>query len=269
MKGKHGEGKAPEFEAERRGVPHLIGNIVGIAIIAVLLPVMVANLTLIIKSYTRPNDVPTVFGVAPLIVTSGSMEPTILEDDLIFVRRADTAALKKGDVIAFQPIGKTVVVTHRITQVFEENGAPAYRTKGDANNTEDVDPVLAAQVVGQYFGRVEGLGKAAMFLQKPVGIVVFVAIPLLLFVAYDMLRRALYNKKHKNDRSADQEELERLRALAAALEQGGEDPPAEPAEPLFVPSPGIASAAYPPIEGEPEAEPEAEPDLDEDDEDEV
>jgi len=264
MRKKAGEGNVQE----KRGIPHLVGNIVGIVIIAVLLPIMAVNMTLIIKSYTQPDKVPTVFGVAPLIVMSGSMEPTIMVNDLIFTKQVDTAKLKTGDIIAFQPAGATTVVTHRIVEVLPAEGALGlrFRTKGDWNSAEDVDPVAERSVVGRYISRLEGVGKLALFLQQPVGMIVFVAIPLVLFLLYDLLRRYFYSKKTKGEKDADQEELERLRALAASLEAGAAPPAAPDAKPVFVPAPDIA-AAYPHIEGEPE--PPGEADLDEDDGDEV
>jgi len=251
MKRRTGEEKAPE-ETGKQGIGHYIANIIGIVIIAVLLPIMVVNLTLITKSYTKPEKVPTVFGVAPLIVVSGSMHPTIMVDDLIFTKETDVNTLKVGDVIAFQPAGVTTVITHRITKVENEGGGLQFTTKGDANNAEDNDPVYPQQVVGRYIRRLPGVGKLAEFLQNPVGMIIFVAVPLILFVLYDMLRRFFYNKKHKDDVDAEREELERLRALAASLEQQGEEDIAAPA---FVPAPSI-STAYPPVEGEP-AQPEA------------
>jgi len=274
MKGKKGRENIQE-ETGNRGVPHLVGNIIGIVIIAVLLPIMSINLTLIIKSYRYPAQVPTVFGVAPLIVMSGSMDPTIQVDDLIFVRKVDAAQLQVRDIIAYQPAGSTTVVTHRITDVFDERGATMFKTKGDWNNVEDLEPVHYNQVVGLYFHRMPGVGRIAMFLQQPVGMVIFVAVPLVLFLLYDLLRRYFFNRKNKGTVSAEQEELERLRALAASLE-AGELPPNIPAAPVFVPAPDVAATAYPPIEGEPESEvaeepePEGpEPDLEDDDSDEV
>ena len=231
---------------DKYGPLHWVGNILGIVFIAVLLPIMIINTTLIVKDLLYPNKVPSVFGVAPLIVATGSMEDTILIDDLIFVKEVDAATLKERDIIAFQPTAGKHVVTHRITRVYEENGALMFRTKGDWNNAEDQDSVHQNQVVGLYFYRIPGLGKVADFLQQPIGMVIFVAVPLALFLVYDLLRRYFYNKKHKNVIEAEQEELERLRALAASLEQGG----GLPAEPVFVAAPAV-SAMYPPVEGEP------------------
>jgi len=257
-------------ETKLSGVLHIIGNIVGITLIVILLPIMCINMTLIIKSYTRPNQVPSVFGIAPLIVMSGSMDDpvhhTIMIDDLILTRKVDPETLKEGDVIAFQPLGSTTVVTHRIIEVIpaDETEPLRFTTKGDANNTADADKVRAPQVVGLFFQRFPGVGKTAMFLQQPIGMVVFVAVPLVLFLAYDVLRRHLYNRKRKGQLTPEQEELERLRAM---LETGETLPPPpvpvevpdddfddelpamEPA-PAEAPAPAPAPTAYPKFEGE-------------------
>jgi len=231
-------------DSENKGsVAHLIGNILGIVLIAILAPIMVVNVTLIIKSYARPDEVPAVFGVAPLIVQSGSMDDGVARvikvDDLILVRQVDPDTLKAGDIVAFQPVGQQVVITHRIVEVDEEGSVRKFVTQGDANNTPDSDPVYGPQIVGRYFQRFEGVGKIALYLQQPIGMVVFVAIPLALFLLYDLLRRYLYNKKNKGAQDAEAAELERLRLLAAAIERGETPDPsllAPAAAPAYLPA---------------------------------
>jgi len=201
---------------------HIAGTVTGIAMIVLLLPMLIINMTLIVKGVTQPEQVPTVFGVAPLTVQSGSMFPAIQVDDLILVKQVDTQTLREGDIIAFQLEGSNNVVTHRIIALLNEDGVLQFVTQGDANNVEDENPVDESQVVGLYFARFAGLGRFAMLIQKPIGMVLFVAVPLMLFFAYDMLRRFLDGKKKKLADSATNEELERLRALAASLEQDKE-----------------------------------------------
>ena len=252
------------------GAAHIAGNVVGIALIAVMLPIMIVNMTLIIKSYVKPEKVPTFLGVAPLIVQSGSMEPTILVDDLIFTKEVDPNTLQERDIIAFQPTGEKTVVTHRIVEAEKENNVPKFTMRGDYNNTNDAEPVYGPQVVGKYIYRIGGVGKVAMFLQQPIGMVVCVAVPLALFLVYDMVRRLLYNKKNKKQGDSEKEELERLRALAAQLEAGdipAEFAPAPTYIPEDAPSPasrelpqGGAWDAYPPLPGEEDlVQPEPEP----------
>jgi len=207
-------------ENKTRRVLHLIGNVVGIAMIAILLPVMIINLTIIIRGAINPGQVPTIFGVAPLIVDSGSMHPEIRVNDLIFVRDVDPDTLGSGDVIAFMV--DELVITHRIVGVLpaEDGLSRRFITQGDYTNTPDRFPVSAENVVGIYNGtRLAGVGALAAFLSRPIGMLLFVAVPIALFVGYDLLRRAIYGKKIAQETDAEKEELDRLRALVAQQAQ--------------------------------------------------
>jgi hypothetical protein len=63
---------------------------------------------------------------------------------------------------------------------------------------------------GKYLGRVGGLGHLAIFLQTPMGLLLFVVTPLCLFIIYDMLVR---RRGKKSSREAELEaELAALRA---------------------------------------------------------
>ncbi|MCL2107648.1 MAG: signal peptidase I [Oscillospiraceae bacterium] len=212
-----------EKEKKKINIKHLIGNIVGIALCAVLLPIVVINMTLVAKSYIYPDNVPTFAGVAPLIVTSGSMHPAILLDDLAFTKEVGFDKLREDDIVAFlTPSGETII-THRIVR-FETNeaGEKVLVTKGDANNAEDDRRVTQAQVIGRYFFRIKGAGVWALFMKEPVGMLLFVGAPVLLFVAYEVIRKLIYNKKHKKNELSDKQRIAALEAQLAQAEEPGE-----------------------------------------------
>lgn len=211
-----------------RRVLHIIGNCVGIALIAVLLPVMIANLIIIIRGAVNPDEVPTLFGVAPLIVDSGSMYPEIQVNDLIFVRTTNPATLQRDDIIAFIN-DENLLITHRIVGIINDEEGLRFITQGDFTGSPDRHPVMAEQVVGVYNNvRLAGVGAIASFLSRPIGMLIFVAMPIALFVLYDLLRRYLHKKKMAPEIEAEKEELERLRALLAQQEQSpAPDSPAE------------------------------------------
>ena len=222
------EQQAEKAKGKPGGVPHMIGTVTGVLLIVALLPMIACNVTLMIKSFLKPDQVPTFFGIAPLIVESGSMKDEILINDLIFVKQVDPDTLQVKDIIAFQPPerGKKVI-THRIIGVSLEDGRKRFTTKGDANNVADPDPVEAYQVAGLYFARLAGMGKVAAFLQTTMGTILCVGIPMVLFLLYDVLRRAHYRRGVKY---IDVEEYERLRAMAASGEIGPAPPADESAE---------------------------------------
>lgn len=191
-------------------------TIVGIILCIILIPILIVNLTLIVKSYVNEDEVPAIGGFCPLIVLTDSMYPEIESGDLIICRTADPASIQVGDVISFfDPAGNgTSVVTHRVIELVEEDGVTKWRTRGDNNNTEDKVLVAPENLVGIWKGtRLAGAGNAAMFLQTTPGLIVCVICPVLLLVGYDVLRRRKYDKAKQQDTDALLAELEALRAM--------------------------------------------------------
>ena len=194
-------------------------TIIGAVLCVILLPILIVNLTLIVKSYVNPDEVPAIGGVSPLIVLTDSMLPEISSGDLIIAERIDPSEIKVGDVISFfDPAGNgSSVVTHRVIEIVTEDGKTQWRTRGDNNNTEDKVLVPFENLVGIWTGtRIAGAGSVAMFLQTTPGLIVCVGCPLVLLVGYDVLRRRKYDKAKQEDTDALLAELEALRAMKAA-----------------------------------------------------
>ncbi len=216
-------------EKKTKSAGHIILTVVGIVLCVILVPMLIINCTLIVKSYTHPDKVPGMFGVTPMIVVTDSMVPEIQSGDLVFCKNVDADSLKKGDVIAFfDPAakGQQSVVTHRIEAVDTKDGL-SFVTKGDANNTADEKPVPAESVIGLYFGRIAGAGQVALFMQSTCGFVICVVLPIALLLIYDFLRRRAYEKKNAADANALKAELEALKAEKASEESAKEETPAE------------------------------------------
>ena len=195
-------------------------TVVGTILCVILIPILLINLTLIVKSYTNQEEVPSVGGYLPLIVLTDSMYPDIESGDLIICHTAEAEDIKVGDVISFfDPAGNgTSIVTHRVMEIVQEDGQLKWRTRGDNNNTEDKELVPAEALVGVYRSRIPGAGNVAMFMQSSTGLVVCVILPIVVLVGYDMLRRRIYESKKKDDNAALLAELEALRAEKAAKE---------------------------------------------------
>ena len=124
---------------EKGNLTHNILTVVGTVLCVILVPILIINITLIIKSFTNKDEVPSVGGIFPLIVLTDSMYPEIESGDLIINKTIDPEEVKNGDVISFfDPAGNgTTIVTHRVVGITSEDGGIAFRTKGDYNNTED------------------------------------------------------------------------------------------------------------------------------------
>ncbi len=219
----------------------LIGRIACIVIVVAFLPLLIVNLTLIIKGLIDEKTPPDIFGYMPLAVTSGSMddgsEDCIKLNDMIFVKKGDPQTYAVGDIITFR--NGEDVITHRVVEVIRDGDKIiSFSTKGDANNTTDgFTPVN--QVYGKYESRIGGLGGFAMFLKTPAGIVIFAGIPIAAFILFEVVSIV---QDRRRSATADEKdaEIERLRALVEAKNNAEEPVPQEKTEPEnepAVPSP--------------------------------
>ncbi len=206
-----------ENKEEKSGAAHRVATVVGAVLCVILLPILIINVTLIIRSFTNREEVPSVGGIFPLIVLTDSMYPDIQSGDLIFCRTEDPENIKVGDYIAFfDPAGNgTSIVTHSVVEIAEQNGGLAWITRGIANNADDSVPVPADKLVGVYKSRIPKLGNVVMFMQTTAGLIVCVVCPIILLVLWDIFRRRSYEKNRQDDTEALMRELEELRAQKA------------------------------------------------------
>ena len=207
----NGENSAPMDKKQK------VSTIVGIVLCVILIPILVINCTLIIKSLVS-DDVPSLGGRVPLIVLTESMEPDIMAGDLIICRvptAEDIKNIKKDTVISFfDPAGNgTSIVTHAVYgEPFEKDGKLYFYTKGTNNNTEDRLPVCEDSIVGIYHGtRFPIIGNIAMFMQSTAGLIICIFVPLGALVAYEFMRKSKQEKSKENDIEALMAELKALK----------------------------------------------------------
>lgn len=87
--------------------------------------------------------VPSLWGQKPLVVISGSMEPTLKVGGILYYEKIDINELDEGDILVYQT--KEHIISHRIVDI-NENG---FITKGDINNSMDNYLVSDEQVLGK------------------------------------------------------------------------------------------------------------------------
>ncbi len=194
---------------------HKALTIIGIVMCVILVPILIVNCTLLVKSFINKDEVPDFGGTLPLIVLTDSMYPDIKSGDLIICKAVDAKDVAIGDVISFyDPAGKgTSVVTHMVIDIINEDGKISFKTKGINNNTEDRLPVPEANLIAEYTGiRIPGAGNFAIFMQSTTGLIVCVILPIILFVGYDVIRRRIYEKSKGDDMAALMAELAALKA---------------------------------------------------------
>lgn len=180
--------------------------VLGIIVSVILLFILIMNLTIVFKSYFNPDKIPSFLGVKLFIVETDSMKPVFDGGDLIVTKKVDPKTLEVGDVISFTE-GR-VVVTHRIENVEQKGDEIYFVTKGDANNSIDIHPISENNVESIYWFKIKRLGKFAMFMQTPSGMLVFIGIPLLGFIARDVLR---YREKERIKNIKKEKEIQKLK----------------------------------------------------------
>ena len=110
----------------------------------------------------------------------------------------------------------------------------SFRAIGDKDAKEGVNVPLTVSpenVIGVVTGSVGGLGGFAMFLQTPVGVLVFVGVPVVAYLIYDISRITLRNKRAKAAQGEKlrekDEEIARLRAMVGETPDAAEEPEEE------------------------------------------
>ena len=223
-------------EQKKRRVRDGVKAAVLVILCLLILPLLISNLTLIIKGSLYPDRLPDLFGIAPLAAGSddmaGDAEGCFDEGALIFIDLLDeeeVQALQVGDVVVIrsQGSGEALQVIHlRIVAIDGADGKVlSFRVLGDnsaANGVTEPLVVSASNVIGKVTGSIAGLGSFALFLQTPVGVLVFVGIPVVAYLIYDIVRITLHNRRVRQAQSEQlkekDEEIARLRAAAAPAE---------------------------------------------------
>jgi signal peptidase len=196
-------------------------TVLGVILCIILIPILIVNCTLIVKSLLNEDEVPRIGKWLPLVVLTDSMYPEIESGDMIICQITDAEDIKVKDIIAFfDPAGNgTSVVTHRVEEITEKDGVIYFSTKGDANNTADDMPVPADKLVGKYHSRIGGVGHVVMFMQTTQGLLLCVVLPIIILIAYDMIRRKKFDKEKAEDTEELLKELEALRAMKQQAEE--------------------------------------------------
>lgn len=156
-------------------------------VMLILLAVILAisACTLAYDKFVKKSKIPSVFGYSMLIVASPSMTGAIEAGDAIIIKKSDSYAV--GDVITYFPEDESFSVTHRIVRMEGDK----FYTKGDANQSEDSDPVLIEQIVGKVAVKLDKVGYFIEWLKSPVGIIfaaTFIVLLIMIIVIEDKRR---------------------------------------------------------------------------------
>ena len=187
----------------------LIGKILVKVIYILLLPIILWELIIVIKTIKNPNETPDVFGIKTFTIISGSMEPNISVNDLVIIKKVEKSEIKKGDIISFKINGE--IITHRVINIeTDTNGEILYTTQGDANNIQDYNKITFENIEGKYIGKIPKVGKIVITLKNKETLTVLIVLLLIIYVLEERnsskklkrnKTRIDYEKVHKRDSS--------------------------------------------------------------------
>lgn len=147
-------------------------------VIDIILVILIYNILLVGISCINKIEETNIFGYKAYMITTNSMEPHIKEGDVIITKTEKEEKLQVGDVITFQKKG--ILITHRITNIEENQGRKIYTTKGDNNTVEDLEKVNYDEIKGKSILRIPQLGKIIMLLQNQIVFLLLILMILIL-----------------------------------------------------------------------------------------
>ncbi|MFX0141182.1 MAG: signal peptidase I [Candidatus Hodarchaeota archaeon] len=173
--------------------------------------------------------------VPMVVVVSGSMEPTLLKGDLLFLQGKDPATIKngtiegkEGDIIVFDAHGLWLdpphdPIVHRVVNKKYDNGW-FFLTKGDANPNPDDAWVPDTKIFGVVVGRIPYIGWVKIILTDYgllIPLLVIVSALLVISIIWDIVKkdnngrdkkkrdsRYIFDKKYIEDNSVEEVDLD-------------------------------------------------------------
>lgn len=110
-----------------------------------------------------PLTLPKAFGYHIYTVISGSMEPAIMTGSLVYIQECAPEDMQEGDIIAFYGAkDQASIITHRVVENRVLMGE--FITKGDANNTQDMNPIPYGNFIGRVTRVIPSVGGIAQVL---------------------------------------------------------------------------------------------------------
>lgn len=135
------------------------------------------------------------------------MEPAIPTGSVVLIY--PQVEYFEGDIITFKRMESEleVPITHRIIAVHElDSEQKTFTTKGDANDYQDMNPVLESEVYGKVVYHIPFVGRLLDAAKTPWGFAALIIIPALLVIADEVKKIIGYVRKEKEGVNEKEEE---------------------------------------------------------------
>ena len=169
---------------------------------------------------TSPDK--ALFGYRYYTILTPSMSPAYNVGDMIFVQLKGPEDINEGDVITFNPSQYSdAYLTHRVTEKivdYQGTGVTCFRTRGDANDSEDSFLIESDRVIGTVNFGIPYLGFVVRFIQLRW----YIVLPIVIMVAvfFYLLKRyfLIGDDDDEDDNKSDKEPTESAPTENASVE---------------------------------------------------
>lgn len=148
----------------------------------------------------------SIFGYRYYTVLTESMSPKYNVGDVVFVHIENSDNINIGDVITFNPSSNSdAYLTHRVTEKITDylgTGVTCFKTKGDANDSEDSFLIDETRVIGKVTAVIPKIGYIIRFVRLKWYYIAVIAIMVIVFFKLMKLYFAMdsdeYEKESEN-----------------------------------------------------------------------
>ncbi len=172
----------------------IILNVIKWILFALVAVVLINNVYTIIRRTAYNDKMPTFLGFSSAVVVSPSMHPNIKVNDVVLAHKR--SEYKEDDVIIFYDEKSGDYITHRIKEVTSDG----YRTKGDNNDSYDIDLVKEENVVGAVYCVLSQFGVVSSFISTPMGALCLVLLVFVIIFVPDLILSLLKKDKNNSDK---------------------------------------------------------------------
>ena len=170
-------------------------KIFNVVILLIIVPILIYNITIIIKYIQNPKETPDFLGFKTYEIVSRSMEDTINKNDIIVVKKVDKNEINENDIISFD--NGNEIITHRIVDIENINGQTLYTTKGDNNRFADDEKISFEQIEGKYVFKLSKLGYLMNFLKNRYFLIILFIILIFCFIHIINVKKRIKNREEK------------------------------------------------------------------------
>ena len=159
-----------ENENKKISVADVLSWSLRILLGAIIAFLVFAAAVLAYDKYVKKSAIPSFFGKSLLVIATPSMSGSVEAGDAIIIEKK--SGYEVGDVITYFPAAESTSVTHRIVRIEGDR----YYAKGDANESEDPDPIFKTQIAGKMVKRIPKMGVVIEWLRTWQGIAFIIAV---------------------------------------------------------------------------------------------